>query len=295
MGTVAQMGARVAKVRLFFSSFVVFLMLPRVLLLTQLFLCLGQASDQYNGISDASHRLHRKRKRHPGVASDDEEPDAYGNQITEEHYRTMLSEHVQKYRRSKAKEGPFGSDPRADVRQMIKHKNDHTRTVQYRIAAAPEFNGTGCISAYGGFNKIVASLDSSYLDMGDNVSYLIPEGYDKLAASLNLPVFSDLRVEEHFLNGTLDLRTLSAMLGTDRKFEATNRGGLAEPQPQHESLQERVKIQKFALQVTEDPFAIPEGSAGRIRRPIMSESGNLQVHYVKVLEKGDTYEVGLSC
>ncbi|CAM0873203.1 unnamed protein product [Alopecurus aequalis] len=264
----------------------------------------GQASlsDQYNGISDASHGLHRKRKRHLGVASDDEEADAYNNQITEEHYRTMLSEHVQKYRRSKAKEGVFGLDPpRADVRQTIKHKNDHLRTAKYRsdfkdVAAlgaveALPFNRAGCIRAYGGFNKIVASLDSSYLDIGDNVSYLIPEGYDKLAASLNLPVFSDIRVEEHFLNGTLDLRTLSAMLGTDRRFEATNRGGLAEPQPQHESLQERVKMQKFALQVTEDPFAIPEGSAGRIRRSIMSESGSLQVHYVKVLEKGDTYEI----
>uniref|UniRef100_A0ACD5XKY0 Uncharacterized protein n=1 Tax=Avena sativa TaxID=4498 RepID=A0ACD5XKY0_AVESA len=265
----------------------------------------GQASlsDQYNGVSDASHGLHRKRKRHPGVASDDEEADDYSNQITEEHYRTMLSEHVQKYRRSKVKDGVFGSDPpRADVRQIIKHKNDHTRVAKYRsdfrdvaalgaAEASPVFNGAGYLSAYGGFNKIVASLDSSYLDMGDNVSYLIPEGYDKLASSLNLPVFSDIRVEEHFLNGTLDLRTLSAMLGTDRKFEATNRGGLAEPQPQHESLQERVKMQKFALQVTEDPFAIPEGSAGRIRRSIISESGSLQVHYVKVLEKGDTYEI----
>lgn len=264
-------------------------------------------SDQYNGVSDASHGLHRKRKRHLGVASDDEEADDHSNQITEEHYRTMLSEHVQKYRRSKVKEGVFGSDPpRADPPQMLKHKNGNTRVMKYRsdfkdvaalgvLETSPEYNGMGSISAYGGFNKIVASLDSSYLDMGDNVSYLIPEGYDKLASSLNLPVFSDVRVEEHFLNGTLDLRTLSAMLGTDLKFEATNRGGLAEPQPQHASLQERVKIQKFALQVTEDPFAIPEGSAGRIRRSIISESGSLQVHYVKVLEKGDTYEVGFIC
>ncbi|KAI4996329.1 hypothetical protein ZWY2020_048120, partial [Hordeum vulgare] len=260
-------------------------------------------SDQYNGVSDASHGLHRKRKRHLGVASDDEEADAHSNQITEEYYRTMLSEHVQKYRRSKVNEGVFGSDPpRADTPQMIKHKNSNTRVMKCRsdfkdvaalgvVETSPEYNGMGSISAYGGFNKIVASLDSSSLDMGDNVSYLIPEGYDKLASSLNLPVFSDIRVEEHFLNDMLDLRTLSAMLGTDRKFEATNRGGLAEPQPQHESLQERVKMQKFALQVTEDPFAIPEGSAGRIRRSIISESGSLQVHYVKVLEKGDTYEI----
>lgn len=261
-------------------------------------------SDQYNGVTDASHGLHRKRKRHLGVASDDEEADAHSNQITEEHYRTMLSEHVQKYRRSKFKEGVFGSDPpRTDFPQIIKQKNGNARVMKYRndskdvaalgvVEASPDYIGMG---AYGGFNKIVASFDSSYLDMGDNVSYLIPEGYDKLASSLNLPVFSDIRVEEHFLNGMLDLRTLSAMLGTDRKFEAISRRGLAEPQPQHESLQERVKMQKFALQVTEDPFAIPEGSAGRIRRSIISDSGSLQVHYVKVLEKGDTYEVGFIC
>lgn len=255
----------------------------------------GSLSDQHNG-------LHRKRKRHPHVGSDDEDAYAYSNQITEEHYRTMLSEHVEKYRRSKVQEGVFGSDPSRAVVPKIKHKNGHTRVMKHKsdlkgvaaigeAEASPEYNGTASISTYGGFNKLVASLDSSYLDMGDSVSYLIPEGYDKLAPSLNLPVFSDIRVEEHFLNGMLDLRTLSAMLGTGRKFESTNCGGLAEPQPQHESLQERVKVQKFALQVTEDPFAIPEGAAGRIRRSIISESGSLQVHYVKVLEKGDTYEI----
>uniref|UniRef100_A0A0E0K5K8 Chromatin-remodeling ATPase INO80 n=1 Tax=Oryza punctata TaxID=4537 RepID=A0A0E0K5K8_ORYPU len=261
----------------------------------------GSLSDQYNGVSDASHGLHRKRKRHLDGASDDDEADAYSNQITEEQYRTMLSEHVQKYRRSKFKEDVFGSDPpQAIVPQ--KHKNGSARVTKYRsdtrnvatlggVEATAEYNGTKCINASGSFNKVVASLDSSYLDMGDNVSYKIPEGYDKLALSLNLPVFSNIRVEENFLNGTLDLRALAAMLSTDQKFETTNRGGLAEPQPQYESLQERVKVQKFALQVTEDPFAIPEGAAGRIRRFIISESGSLHVHYVKVLEKGDTYEI----
>ncbi|XP_062215593.1 chromatin-remodeling ATPase INO80-like [Phragmites australis] len=263
----------------------------------------GQESllDQYNGINDASHGLHRKRKRHLDDASDDDEADAYRNQITEEHYRTMLTEHVQKYRRSKFKGGVFGSDPRAAIPQ-IKHRNGGKRTMKHKsdfrdvatldeVEASHEYNGTECISTYGGFNKHVASLDSTYLDMGDNIRYLIPEGYDKLAPSLNLPVSSDIRIEEHFLKGMLDLRTLAAMLGTDQKFEATNRGGLAEPLPLYESLQERVKMQKFSLQVTEDPFAIPEGAAGRIRRSIISEAGNLQVHYVKVLEKGDTYEI----
>ncbi|KAG8063353.1 hypothetical protein GUJ93_ZPchr0003g17346 [Zizania palustris] len=259
----------------------------------------GSLSDQYNGMSDASHGLHQKRKRHLNGASDDDEEDTHSNQITEEHYRAMLSEHVQKYRRSKL--DFFGSDPPQAIIPQ-KHKNGSARVTKYKsetrnvaalggVEATVEYNGTKCISAYGGFNKHVASLDSSYLDMGDNVSYTIPEGYDKLAQSLNLPVFADIRVEEHFLNGALDLRTLAAMLGTDCKIETTNRGGLAEPQTQYESLQERVKIQKFSLQVTEDPFAIPEGAAGRIRRFIISESGSLHVHYVKVLEKGDTYEI----
>lgn len=268
---------------------------------------LGQASllDQYNGINDASHGLHRKRKRHLDGAIDDDEADAYSNKITEEHYRTMLSEHVRKYRRSKFKEAAFGSDPSRAANPQIQDKNGGKKSMKHRndfrnvatldeVGASHEYSGIECIKTHGGFNKFVASLDSTYLDMGDNVRYLVPEGYDKLASSLNLPVSSDIRVDEHFLKDMLDLRTLASMLGTDQKFEASNRGGLAEPLPQFESLQERVKVQKFSLQVTEDPFAIPEGAAGRIRRSIISEAGSLQVHYVKVLEKGDTYEVGLS-
>ncbi|PAN49661.1 hypothetical protein PAHAL_9G464500 [Panicum hallii] len=262
----------------------------------------GSLLDQYNGINDASHGLHRKRKRHLDGASDDDEADPYSNQITEEHYRTMLSEHVQKYKRSKFREGAFGSDPPCVASPQIKDKSGGKKTMKHRsdsrnvatldeVEASHEYSGIECIKTHGGFNKLVATLDSTYLDMGDNIRYLVPEGYDKLASSLNLPVSSDIRVEEHFLKGMLDLRTLAAMLGTDQKFEASNRGGLSEPLPQFESLQERVKVQKFSLQVTEDPFAIPEGAAGRIRRYIISEAGNLQVHYVKVLEKGDTYEI----
>jgi chromatin-remodeling ATPase INO80 len=271
------------------------------------YFCLGKGSllDRYNGTNDASQGQHRKRKRHLDGASDDDEADAYGNQITEEHYRTMLSEHVQKYKRSKFKESVFASDPSHASIPLAKHKIGGKSTAKHardfmgstmldEVETSHEYNGTECIHTYGGFNKIVSSLDSTYLDMGNNIRYLVPAGYDKLAPSLNLPVSFDIHVEEHFLKGMLDLRTLAAMLGTDQKFEATNRGGLADPLPQYESLQERVKIHKFSLQVTEDPFAIPEGAAGRIRRFIMSDAGSWQVHYVKVLEKGDTYEVGLS-
>ena len=276
-----------------------------IIFLIQLsFLGQGSLLDQYNGINDASHGLHRKRKRHLDGASDDDEADPYSNQITEEHYRTMLSEHVQKYRRSKFREVTIGSDPPCVASPQLKDKSGGKKTMKHRsdsrnvptldeVEASHEYSGIECIKTHGGFNKLVATLDSTYLDMGDNIRYLVPEGYDKLASSLSMPVSSDIRVEEHFLKGMLDLRTLAAMLGTDQKFESSNRGGLSEPLPQFESLQERVKVQKFSLQVTEDPFAIPEGAAGRIRRSIISEAGNLQVHYVKVLEKGDTYEVVL--
>jgi chromatin-remodeling ATPase INO80 len=268
---------------------------------------LGQGSllDQYNGVHDASHGLHRKRKKHPDGAGDDDHADAYSSKMMEDHYRAMLSEHVQKYRRSKFKEGAFISDPSQVAIPQIKHKNGGKKVMKHisnfrdiaalnGIEASHEYNWIECIETHGGFNKLVASVDSTYLDMGDNIHYLVPEGYDKLALSLNLPISSDIRVEEHFLKGALDLCTLSAMLGTDQRFEASSHGGLSEPLPQFESLKERVKVQKFSLQVTEDPFAIPEGAAGRIRRSIISETGNLQVHYVKVLEKGDTYEVGIS-
>ncbi|PWZ05304.1 DNA helicase INO80 [Zea mays] len=262
----------------------------------------GSLLDQYNGVNDASHGLHRKRKRHLDSASDDDEADAYSNKITEEQYRAMLSEHVQKYRRSKFKEGAFSSDPPRVATPQLKHKNGGKKNMKRisdfsddvaldGIEASHEYNGIECIKTHGGFNKLVATLDSTYLDMGDSTRYLVPEGYDKLASSLNLPVSSDIRVEEHFLKGMLDLRTLAAMLGTDQRFEASNRGGISEPLPQFESLKERVKVQEFSLQVTKDPFAIPEGSAGRIRRYIISEAGDLQVHYVRVMEKGDTYEI----
>jgi DNA helicase INO80 len=157
--------------------------------------------DQYNGINDASHGLHRKRKRHLDGASDDDEADPYSNQITEEHYRTMLSEHVQKYKRSKFREGAFGSDPPCVASPQIKDKSGGKKTMKHRsdsrnvatldeVEASHEYSGIECIKTHGGFNKLVATLDSTYLDMGDNIRYLVPEGYDKLASSLNLPAHS---------------------------------------------------------------------------------------------------------
>lgn len=139
-----------------------------------------------------------------------------------------------------------------------------------------------------------------YLDIGDGITYKIPPTYDKLATSLNLPSFSDIRVEEIYLEGTLDLGSLAAMMSTDKKFGTLNRAGMGEPQPQYDSLHSRLKAlsasnpaQKFNLKFSDIGLnsSIPEGAAGNIKRLILSEGGVLQVYYVKVLEKGDTYEV----
>ena len=138
------------------------------------------------------------------------------------------------------------------------------------------------------------------MDIGDGVTYRIPPSYDKLAASLNLPSFSDMRVEESYLRGTLDLSSLAAMIATDKRFGPRSRVGLGEPQSQYESLQARLKAveasnsaEKFSLKISEEALnsLIPEGAAGNIKRSILSEGGVMQAYYVKVLEKGDTYEV----
>lgn len=140
-----------------------------------------------------------------------------------------------------------------------------------------------------------------YLDIGDGISYMIPPTYAIMASSLNLPRMSDIRLEEFYLKGTLDLGSLALMMAADKRFRPRSRAGMGEPKPEYESLQARLKVQssnkssqKFNLKVSDsalESYSVPEGAAGRIRRSIMSEGGTLQVHYVKVLEKGDTYEV----
>lgn len=112
---------------------------------------------------------------------------------------------------------------------------------------------------------------------------------------------SDIRVEEFYLKGTLDLGSLAAMMASDNRFRQRTRSGLGDSKPHYESLQAKLKAQSdhnsaeiFCLKISEASLqsnGIPEGAAGGIRRSILSESGVLQVYYVKVLERGDTYEV----
>ena len=141
------------------------------------------------------------------------------------------------------------------------------------------------------------------LDIGDGITYKIPPTYDKLAIMLNLPSFSDIQVEEFYLKGTLDLGSLAAMMAADKRVGTRNRAGMGETLPQYESLQARLKAMSasnsghnFSLKVSDIGLnsSIPEGAAGSIKRSILSEGGVLQVYYVKVLEKGDTYEVCIS-
>ncbi|KAK9289646.1 hypothetical protein L1049_007804 [Liquidambar formosana] len=209
----------------------------------------GAMVNHGNGIMSERELILLKKKRRSHFEStnseDEDEGGNYGAHISEEWYRSMLGEHVQKYKR---------------------------RTI----------------------------YESAYLDIGEGITYRIPPTYDKLAVSLNLPSFSDIRVEELYLKGTLDLGSLAKMMAADRRFGPRSRAGMGEPQPQYESLQARLKtlsssnsVQNFSLKVTETGLnsSIPEGAAGSIQRSILSEGGVLQVYYVKVLEKGDTYEI----
>lgn len=142
------------------------------------------------------------------------------------------------------------------------------------------------------------------MDIGDNISYDIPPPYEKLATLLNLPSMPDIHVPEVYLKGTLDLRSLAEMMASDKRFGSRICSGMGDPNPEHESLQARLKAQlgndsgqKFSLKVSDAALKaslIPEGAAGNIPRYILSENGILQVYYVKVLEKGDSYEVSVS-
>ncbi|XP_010269671.1 PREDICTED: DNA helicase INO80 isoform X2 [Nelumbo nucifera] len=257
--------------------------------------------------------------RRDADSNDEEEDGDYRTHITEERYRSMLGEHIQKYRRVRFKDS--SSNPAATrmgmpaLKRNLGSKGRKLATEdkvlhgmenpsEYHNDISPLKPGSyyeSDLTPEYGTDKFSSSIDSAYLDLGEGITYRIPPTYDKLATSLNLPSFSDIRVEEYYLKGTLDLGSLAAMIASDRRLGPRSRAGMGEPQPQYESLQARLKalsacnsVQKFNLQVCDiglDSSSIPEGAAGGIQRSIMSEAGTLQVCYVKVLEKGDTYEI----
>ncbi|KAC9819661.1 hypothetical protein E3N88_45209 [Mikania micrantha] len=271
----------------------------------------GPMTDQSNGM------MLEKRKRRNTYSSDEDQDGSYDEYFSEERYRAMLGEHVHKYKRRELRDkhnnlpssastqnGMFGN-PGGNGSKDRKLGNG--RLGAQKIGMVPQSAGhykETDLSLDYFFTLICRSVfEPAYLDIGDGVSYKIPPTYEMLASSLNLPKTSDIQVEEFYLTGTLDLGSLASMMSADNRFGPRSGLGMGEPKPKYESLWAKLRSQtsnnspqKFSLKVSDvalDSYSAPEGAAGSFRRFIMSESGVLQVHYVKVLEKGDTYEVCL--
>ncbi|CAN8254382.1 unnamed protein product [Cochlearia groenlandica] len=276
----------------------------------------GLVANYSNGFKPGMNSNTKKRKRWTEADVDDDDDgddgdELYNQHVTEDHYRSMLGEHVQKIK-SRPKESRGNHThvmgvpvPRTNVGSYRGRRvgNDH-RGRFYDVDTSSKFAADAIPQRRGRYrdsdNTPKIAYEPSYLEIGDGVVYKIPPSYDKLAASLNLPSFSDIHVEEFYLKGTMDLRSLAELMASEKRSGARSRNGMGEPRPQYESLQARVKAlsasnstPKFSLKVSEDAMnsVIPEGAAGSTARTILSEGGVLQVHYVKVLEKGDTYEI----
>ncbi|KHN45534.1 DNA helicase INO80 [Glycine soja] len=237
----------------------------------------------------------------------------YGTHMTQERYQSMLGDHVQKYKRRR-KDAMSNTDQNQVVVPLVKSNNglkiqksgNDCRGASHAEERASEwlqdqkqgnFSRADFKQQYG-TDRIM--YEPAVLDIGNGISYEIPPIYDKLAPMLNLPNFLDIHVDEFYLKSTLDLGSLAAMRAADKRFGTRNQAGMGEPLSQYESLQARIKAMpasnsphKFSLKVSDVGLnlSIPEGAAGTIKRSILSEGGVLQVYYVKVLEKGDTYEI----
>ncbi|PSS15691.1 DNA helicase [Actinidia chinensis var. chinensis] len=271
----------------------------------------GAMEDRSNGVMSKYELSLAKKKRRNVYSSEDEEESSFGAHITEERYRAMLGEHIQKYKRRINNSSASPASTRIGM-PTVKSSSKGRRS--YEIETTSDFPNNVGPQKLGNFPEADFApehgiartpcrtiYEPAYLDIGDGIAYRIPPTYEKLAASLNLPGMSDIKVDEFYLKGTLDLGSLAAMMANDKKFGPTSQAGMGESRPQYESLQARLMAlsdsnsgQKFNLKVSDiglDSSSIPEGAAGGIRRSILSEGGVLQVYYVKVLEKGDTYEI----
>lgn len=273
--------------------------------------------DYHNGIMSERELSLVSKKRRSQNSEDEEEDGNYSTFISEERYRSMLGEHIQKYKRRFKDPSPSPAPARMGVSvpkstlgsKTRKLGNEHRGGLhevetpsEWLADVGPQkmvgFHDADFAPEYGTSRTI---YESSYLDIGEGIAYRIPPAYEKLAVTLNLPTFSDIRVEEYYLKSTLDLGSLAEMMTADKRFGPKSRAGMGEPQSQYESLQARLRalsssnsVQKFSLKVSDialNSSSIPEGAAGSIQRSILSEGGALQVYYVKVLEKGDTYEI----
>ncbi|KAJ8747244.1 hypothetical protein K2173_024169 [Erythroxylum novogranatense] len=271
------------------------------------------------------------RKRWSNNSDREEEEGYHRTHMTEERYRSMLGEHIQKYKRrykdtssspappplrmgghgSKSMLGSFktrklGYEQRGsvyDAETTSEWLNESTsQSVEIILNQIFRQSTLMTIDHYVVYFSFFIRIfyEPAYLDIGEGITYRIPPPYEKLASSLNLPSSSAIKVEEFYLKGTLDLGSLAELITNDKRIGPRSLVGMGESRPHYESLQERLKAlaasnssQKFSLIISDDALnsSIPEGAAGNIQRSILSEGGVLQVYYVKVLEKGDTYEI----
>ncbi|KAI7739904.1 hypothetical protein M8C21_011145 [Ambrosia artemisiifolia] len=207
------------------------------------------------GHAGRSNGMMSERKRRRSLYGSDEDQDGgYGTYVAEERYRAMLGEHVNKYKERHSN----GNNSLGSKERKRAHKVETASNFLTGSATRKQGNYEVDVSPRFDVNRLFT--EPMYLDIGHGVSYRIPPSYETLATTLNLPKMSEIQVDEFYLKGALDLGSLASLMSTDRKFGPRNKAGL-------------------------------EGAAGRIRRSIMSDGGTLQVHYVKVLEKGDTYEI----
>lgn len=271
----------------------------------------GVTTGHSNGTVPRKGLSSSKKKRLNNFSSDEEEDNTHRVHITEDRYRAMLGEHMLKYKRrgtnssaSPASTPMMVPAPKSGSKSRksgVDHRKYDVDTKHgYLNNNSPLMSGNYCennfVPKYG-INRSIT--ESGYLDVGNGITYKIPPPYEKLATSLNLPSISDMMVEEIYLKGTLDLGSMATMMENEKRFGPRGRAGMGEIRAPYESLHARLKAlpdstRKFDLKVSEvalDAFAVPEGAAGGIRRSILSEGGVLQVYYVKVLEKGDTYEI----
>lgn len=270
----------------------------------------SQGVNHVNGSTSERELSLAKRKWWSHGSDVEDEVGDYRTHITEERYRSMLGEHIQKYKRrfrdSSSTPAPVRVGIPVSKSNLGGSKSGRLGNEQRGGFQDIEPDWLNDFSSQKPGNYLEADVtpklmyEPAYLDIGEGITYKIPPSYDKLAVSLNLPSFSDIRVEEFYLKSTLDLGSLATMMAGDKRFGPRSRAGMGEPRPQYESLQARLKAlaasnsaAKFSLKVSDVGLnsSIPEGAAGNIQRSILSEGGVLQVYYVKVLEKGDTYEI----
>nr|ATG70771.1 INO80 [Microbiota decussata] len=296
--------------------------------------------------SDSPPEMTLKRKRYQVEAeagynssarrdadSNDEDDIDYDNYISEQHYRNMLGEHVQRYRKARSREAAaaiarLGTSLTKRNTNGKSRKSSHDSQIvvkDEKITHGLEVPASRSLPLDDASHKVtnrnhldfsveqVAGLSQSgLLEIADGICYIIPPNYDKLAPTLNLPNLSDVRIDERFLKGRLDLKSLDAMMAADRRYRHQSRGefspasrhqsraGMGEVLPTYESLQGRLKalsasnsIQKFNLKVFDSDLSaspMQQESLG-VQRMIMSETGQLQPCYVRIVGKGENFEV----